>query len=255
VEASIRSLTFSVQSNKVSGEETVARTDAFLEAFRDTLAAMPVATFESNVLSVIAALNESEKNVISLAFGLWGAVEAGHRFWTFVPSVTAHLAAVTKASALAWYDAHVLPGGSARRVVVSLVEPTKPLPSTEGAGAGSTGAAPEGKDDAPAAGDSVDVPTQPRSVHVGRVAWGVGARLVQHVEERRVLAATASTTTATAVDAALLGKVLPTTPIAGSGGGGGDGGGAARVRCDVTVSSSLRLSLPTWSSPVNVLWV
>jgi hypothetical protein len=242
VEASIRSLSFSVQSNKVSGEEAVARTDAFLEAFRDTLAAMPPATFESNVLSVVAALNESEKNVISMSFGLWNAVEAGHRFWNFVPAVTEHLARTTKESALAWYDAHVLPGGAARRVAVSLVEPAKALPSGAEAAAADAAAAPADAAGGAGGEKEAEVPTVPRSRHAGRVAWGVGARLLQHVEERRVLAA--GMAGPTAVDAAKLATVVPPAAAAA---------GVVRVRCDVGHASSLRLALPTWASPVNVL--
>lgn len=129
VDATIRGFRFLIQSNKVASEELKRRIDAFLAVtFPQWLVELTPAKFAEHVRAVITACNETDKTLAEEAHGLRAEISDGRLDFTRSRYTTDALLAVTHADFCAWYHSYVSPGGTRRRALLSLLDPTLPLP-------------------------------------------------------------------------------------------------------------------------------
>jgi secreted Zn-dependent insulinase-like peptidase len=131
IDGSVRSIRFLAQSNKVNGAELVKRTESFLSEFMPKfLSEMTPAKFRANVAGVITKVNEATKNANEEASTLWAEISDNRFDFSRGRYTTDALAEIMQHDFNEWFAEHILPGGSRRRVLVSVVEPaTAPVAS------------------------------------------------------------------------------------------------------------------------------
>ncbi|CAM9195383.1 unnamed protein product [Phaeothamnion confervicola] len=105
-----------VQSPNHSPSYLEGRVEAWLAAFRDELAAMPVAEFANVVSALVAACHRREAHMAEEAERHWGALAAGapHEWARRFRKAEAY-AALTKEAVLSLVDGHLARGAPARR--------------------------------------------------------------------------------------------------------------------------------------------
>ncbi|OCH85237.1 LuxS/MPP-like metallohydrolase [Obba rivulosa] len=100
------------------------RVEAFLKSFREELAAMDEATFESKKQGLVVKLLEKPKNLREETARFWGAMRAGHYDFARREADAAAITALTREEVLQTYDRLVAPssaGISRKKVSIQLV--------------------------------------------------------------------------------------------------------------------------------------
>jgi secreted Zn-dependent insulinase-like peptidase len=97
-------MSFIVQSPVAGPDQLVAKTEAFLKSFRDTLQSMPNADFEANKQGLITRLLERDQNLAQRSSRYWNDLEFGHTTFDSRNQIAEAVAKIEKTTYLTFFD-------------------------------------------------------------------------------------------------------------------------------------------------------